>query len=41
MGETKGKILLFAFMVCFDMQTTVIYRIAQKNSDNISKKDWK
>lgn len=40
MGETKGKILLFGFMVCFDMQTIVINRIGQENSDkdNISKK---
>lgn len=40
MGETKGKILLFVFMVCFDMQTIARNRIGQKKSDkdNIKKK---
>lgn len=40
MGETKGKRLLFGLVVCFDMQTTVINRTGQKNSDqdNILKK---
>lgn len=38
MGESKGKILLFSFIVCFDMQTTII-NVGQKSSDkdNISK----
>lgn len=41
MGETKGKILLFVFMVCFDMQTIARNRIGQKKSDkdNIKKKN--
>lgn len=38
MGESKGKILLFIFIVCFDMEATVI-NVGQKSSDkdNISK----